>query len=68
MLPELLELNRIRLEEDLTYTELAARVGMKDASSLNRLLREGRTPQERTLYKIRKFIAARRKPSRRRVA
>lgn len=68
MLPELVELNRIRLDEDLTFSELATRIGLKDASSLNRLLREGRQPQERTLYKIRRFLTSRGKPRRRRAA
>lgn len=60
MLPEITELNRIRLDEDLTFSELAALVGLKDGSSLHRLIREGRQPQERTLFRIRKFIASKR--------
>jgi transcriptional regulator with XRE-family HTH domain len=62
MLPELEQLNQIRLEEDLTYTELATRIGMKDGSALNRLLRDEREPMDRTLYKIRKFLSARQSP------
>lgn len=58
MLLELEELSRIRLEEDLTFTELAAKVGM-DGSGLHRLLHDGRQPQERTLYRIRQFLASR---------
>jgi predicted transcriptional regulator len=65
MLPEITELNRIRLDEDLTFSELAALVGLKDGSSMHRLIREGRQPQERTLYRIRKFITSRRKSGRR---
>jgi transcriptional regulator with XRE-family HTH domain len=60
MLHELNELNRIRLEDDLTYNELASLIGLKDGSSVNRLLREKTgQPAERTLFRIRKFLAAR---------
>lgn len=70
MLPELVELNHIRLDEDKTFGELAKDIGLGDQSSLFRLLKEGRQPQERTLYKIRKYLERRKadaaKPKRRR--
>ncbi len=71
MLPELIELNQIRLEEDLLYSELAARIGM-EVTSLNRLLRGERGPRDRTLYKIRRYLdqrkATTKRQTRRRVA
>jgi transcriptional regulator with XRE-family HTH domain len=60
MLQELIELNRIRLEDDLTYAQVASLIGLKDGSSVNRLLREKTgQPAERTLFRIRKFLASR---------
>jgi transcriptional regulator with XRE-family HTH domain len=60
MLHELSELDRIRLEDDLSYGDLARMVGLKEGSTLHRLIK-GKTeaPAERTLFKIRKFLAAR---------
>jgi len=59
MTNDLLELNRIRLEEDLTYGELAQAIGI-DRTVLLRLLQQpDRGAHDRTLYKIRKYLAAR---------
>jgi transcriptional regulator with XRE-family HTH domain len=60
MLPELQELQRIRLDEDLSYEELADRIGLKDNSTLHRLLNNpDRIPFDRTLHKIRRFLEER---------
>jgi transcriptional regulator with XRE-family HTH domain len=62
-LPELTELNRIRLEEDKSYESLAEEIGIGDTSTLYRLLNQPeREPQDRTLYKIRKYLDARTAP------
>ena len=68
MLPELIELNRIRLEEDLRYLDIAGFVGLKGESAISRLLRGQRQPSERTLYKIRRYLRSRRPTTRRRKA
>jgi DNA-binding Xre family transcriptional regulator len=60
MLPELVELNRIRLDEDKSYGELAAEIGLADQSTLHRLLKSPRVPLDRTLHKIRRFLDERR--------
>lgn len=64
MQPELIELNRIRLDEDKSYGELAAEIGLSDPSTLNRLLRGTREPMDRTLHKIRRFLDSRRSAAR----
>lgn len=73
MLPELEELNRIRLDEDKTFGQLAAEVGLSDQSTLHRILSGAHQPMERTLHKIRRYLTARTatpkpKPRRRRVS
>jgi DNA-binding Xre family transcriptional regulator len=56
---ELDELNRIRLDEGLTYNELEEQVGVS-AATLNRLLTtEGAVPYDRTLHRIRQFLTDR---------
>lgn len=60
MANELLELNQVRLEDDLTYEELGESIGV-DPSVLNRLLNlPNRKPHDRTLFKIRRFLDERR--------
>lgn len=61
MLPELAALKQIRLEEDLTFGQLAERIGI-EGSSLHRLLHEETAPMERTLYKIRRYLDSRKTP------
>jgi transcriptional regulator with XRE-family HTH domain len=56
MTNELLELNRIRLDEDLTYEDLAERIGI-DRTTLLRLLQQpNRGAHDRTLHKIRRYL------------
>jgi transcriptional regulator with XRE-family HTH domain len=64
---ELLELQRIRLDEDLTYRELGDLVGV-NRMTLYQLLNDPDTqPYDRTLHKIRRFLDSRReKPAPRR--
>lgn len=53
---DLSEVNRIRLERDLTYEQLAEQIGI-DSSALFRLLNEpARKPHDRTMFKIRRFL------------
>lgn len=59
LLPELVELNRIRLDEDRSFGDLATAIGLRDASTLNRLLRGKRQPTDRTLHKVRLFLDSR---------
>lgn len=61
MANELLELNQVRLEEDLTYEELGTAIGV-DASALFRLLNSPnrkRKPHDRTIFKIRRYLDSR---------
>lgn len=65
MLPEMNALNRIRLEDNLTYGELSQAIGIKGESTLYRLLRGINQPIDRNLFKIRKFLTAHRSSRRR---
>jgi secreted Zn-dependent insulinase-like peptidase len=59
------QLNQIRLEEDLTYSALAAHIGLREHSGLHRFLNsQKRQPTDRTLHKIRRFLNERRVPRR----
>jgi len=65
---EIAELNQIRLEDDLSIPALAEAIGL-EPSTLHRLLfTPGRKPYDRTLFKVRRFLADRRPPARRRVS
>ncbi len=55
MTREILELNTVRLEEDLTFAALAAELKLSKGALFNILHRKS-TPHERTLYKIRRFL------------
>lgn len=59
MTHELLELDRIRLDDDLPYEELAGLVGIPK-SVLVRTLKATTEPRDRTMHKIRRFIQAHR--------
>jgi transcriptional regulator with XRE-family HTH domain len=48
-------LNRIRLERDLTYLELATAIGLEQ-TVVFRFLQRTQKPLERTLYKIRRYV------------
>ena len=57
--PELDELDRIRLDEDLTFRDLEAAIGVS-AQTLNRLLTvDTAIPYDRTLHKIRRYLDSR---------
>jgi transcriptional regulator with XRE-family HTH domain len=60
MHPDLIHLNRLRLERDLTYGRLAGLIGLK-RQTLFRLLSTDSAPHDRTLYKIRQFLAGTKK-------
>lgn len=65
---ELVEVNQIRLDEDLSVSQLAEQIGI-DTSTLHRLLfTPGRTPYDRTLHKIRRFLDGRKRGGRRRAS
>ena len=57
--PELIALNRLRLEEDLTYGRLAALIGLKRQTLFRILALPDAKPHDRTLYKIQKFLDSR---------
>jgi predicted transcriptional regulator len=57
MLPELLELNRIRLDDDLTYEELGERIGVSH-TVIVRAMNNKTEPRDRTLHKMRRFLEA----------
>jgi transcriptional regulator with XRE-family HTH domain len=62
------ELNRIRLEENLSYAEIAADMEL-DPGALYKILNElTDKPYDRTLYKIRRYLAEREAPPARRKA
>jgi hypothetical protein len=63
----LAQLNQARLEDDLTWTELGNAVGV-DGTVLLRLVQSStRTPHDRTVFKIQRFLdqRAKRAPKRR---
>jgi hypothetical protein len=70
--PEIAELNQMRLDRDLTLEALAELIAAAnpgvdpvDASTLHRLFNNPeREPFDRTLHKIRRFLDAQRKPTR----
>lgn len=55
---ELNDLNRIRLERDLTYEALAQQVGLQRTTLLRLLTTTGPRMHDRTLFKIRRFLQA----------
>jgi transcriptional regulator with XRE-family HTH domain len=60
MQTEVVELNRIRLDEDLTYEQLAEAIGI-ERTTLIRLLRvPDREPFDRTMHKVRRYLERRR--------
>jgi transcriptional regulator with XRE-family HTH domain len=59
-LTELVELNRIRLDEDLTYEQLADAIGIERTTLIRLLRTPGREPFDRTLHKVRRYLDARR--------
>ena len=56
MQSELIQLNRIRLERDLSYGRLAGLIGLKRQTLFRLLSQDGCTPHDRTLYKIRRYL------------
>jgi transcriptional regulator with XRE-family HTH domain len=59
MSTELLDqVNQLRLEEDLTYLNLAEQIGV-NAGALYRILNGKAVPIDRTLFKIRRFLEQR---------
>lgn len=56
MLSELLELNQIRLDDDLTYEQLAESIGVHPSALVRLLNSPNRRPIDRTLHKIRRFL------------
>jgi transcriptional regulator with XRE-family HTH domain len=52
---DLIALNQVRLEEDLTYGELGEQIGINGAA-LHRILNGQSDPIDRTLFKIRRFL------------
>ena len=61
---ELEELQRIRLDEDLTYRQLGEMVGVR-GQTLYQLLNTETQPLDRTLHKIQRFLDTRRSRRRR---
>ena len=56
MHPDLIHLNRLRLERDLTYGRLAGLIGLKRQTLFRLLSQDDCTPHDRTLYKIRRYL------------
>jgi predicted transcriptional regulator len=57
MLVEISHLNRLRVEQDLTYEALARRIGMNSNTLYKILTRPNPKVHDRTLYKIQRFLA-----------
>ena len=55
---EIAELARIRLERDWTYAQLALAVGLKEPTVYRLLTTKDPNVHERTMFKIRRFLAA----------
>jgi len=53
---ELAELNRIRLERDLTYEQLAELTGIKQVTLYRIMTTVNPKLRDRTLYKVQKFL------------
>ena len=51
--------NQIRLDENLSFSKLAARIGRINARTLARALTGAVEPFDRTLYRLREFLARR---------
>ena len=51
------QLNRIRLERNLSYASLASEIGI-NPGGLHRILNGETTPYDRTLHKIRRYLDA----------
>lgn len=49
------ELNRIRLDEDRSYADLATGIGI-DPGALHKILNDNAAPYDRTIHKIRNFL------------
>ena len=49
------ELNRIRLDEDRSYADLAAGIGI-DPGALHKILNDQAKPYDRTIHKLRGFL------------
>jgi transcriptional regulator with XRE-family HTH domain len=58
MLPEVETLKHIRLVEDQTYLAMARELGIRNGT-LHKLIAGKTHPNDRTLYKIRRFLDAR---------
>lgn len=61
--PELSRLNAYRLDQDLSYRELAAQVGIAYRTLYGLLTGENPQPFDRTLHKIQKFLDERAAPA-----
>jgi transcriptional regulator with XRE-family HTH domain len=57
MIQEIRDLHRVRLERDLTYRELAEAMGMSERGVRLLLTMPKPKPWERTLHKVRQFLA-----------
>jgi len=56
MIQELLDLNSVRLSEDLSYRELERRTGISYRTLHELLNSEDPRPFDRTVHKIRRFL------------
>lgn len=51
------EVNRLRLDENRSYADLAGEIGI-DPGALYKILNDQSEPYDRTLHKIRRFLDA----------
>lgn len=64
MQPEIVELNRIRIQENWSYDRLAREIGPLTAGAVFRLLKGETQPSERTQRLVRAFVSGRKKQRR----
>lgn len=64
---EVITLRALRLDEDLTYMELAEQTGLH-YSTLVKILAGQNSPNDRTLHKIRRFLTTRKSATKTRKA
>jgi transcriptional regulator with XRE-family HTH domain len=61
MTPDVTQLHQLRLEEGLTYRQLAEQIGLS-TSALYKLIHGVTEPYETTAHRIRKYLASRAAP------
>jgi transcriptional regulator with XRE-family HTH domain len=59
-IPEVQELRVVRLEDNLTFRQLARLIGVTHGGAYKLLTAPGARPNDRTLFRIRRYLQSRR--------